>query len=142
MTQITGFELLLRRWVRNSSADLEANPTTQSQGTVGIDAHRRASHIEPFLFIKVREILDLTLTDGIFETGAYGVPSKSQNPTVLGQGGPSSTQYSNPSWACCWHHRFGTINYPPFRYSTKNQAFIPALDFLFFTKIRFEITNI
>ena len=32
------------------------------------------------------------LTDGIFETGAYGVPSKSQNSTVLGQGGPSSTQ--------------------------------------------------
>ena len=23
------------------------------------------------------------LTDGIFETGAYGVPSKSQNPIVL-----------------------------------------------------------
>ena len=57
MTQITGFELLLRRWVRNSSADLEANPTTQSQGTVGIDAHRRASHIELSLFIKVRKIL-------------------------------------------------------------------------------------
>ena len=36
---------------------------------------------------------------GIFETGAYGVPSKSQNPTVLGQRGPSSTQCSNPSWA-------------------------------------------
>ena len=32
------------------------------------------------------------LTDGIFETGAYGVPSKSQNPTILGQGGPSSIQ--------------------------------------------------
>ena len=30
-----------------------------------------------------------SLTDGIFETGAYGVTSKSQNPTVLGQGGPS-----------------------------------------------------
>ena len=30
------------------------------------------------------------LTDGIFETGAFGVPSKSQNPTILGQGGPSS----------------------------------------------------
>jgi hypothetical protein len=41
----------------------------------------------------------LILTDGIFETGAYGVPSKSQNPTILGQGGPSSTQCSNPSWA-------------------------------------------
>ena len=24
------------------------------------------------------------LTDGIFETGAYGVPSKSQNPTIVG----------------------------------------------------------
>ena len=44
------------------------------------------------------------LTDGIFETGAYGVPSKSQNATVLSQGGPSSTQCSNPSWVCCWHH--------------------------------------
>ena len=31
------------------------------------------------------------LTDGISETGAYGVPSKSQNLTVLGQGGSSST---------------------------------------------------
>ena len=40
-----------------------------------------------------------TLTDGIFETGVYAVPSKSQNSTVLGQGGPSSTQCSNPSWA-------------------------------------------
>ena len=40
-----------------------------------------------------------SLTDGIFETGAYGVTSKSQNPTVLGQGGPYSTQCSNPSWA-------------------------------------------
>ena len=39
------------------------------------------------------------LTDGIFETGVYAVPSKSQNSTVLGQGGPSSTQCSNPSWA-------------------------------------------
>ena len=38
------------------------------------------------------EPLDLfALTDGIFETGAYGVTSESQNPTVLGQGGPSST---------------------------------------------------
>ena len=30
------------------------------------------------------------LTDGIFETGAYRFPSKSQNLTVLGQGGPFS----------------------------------------------------
>ena len=33
-----------------------------------------------------------SLTETIFETGAYGVPSKSQNPTVLGQGGPSKGQ--------------------------------------------------
>ena len=32
------------------------------------------------------------LTDVIFETGAYGVPSKLRNPTVLGQGGPSKGQ--------------------------------------------------
>ena len=31
-----------------------------------------------------------SLTDSFFETGAYGVPSKLQNPSVLGQGGPSS----------------------------------------------------
>ena len=84
----------------------------------------------------------LTLTDGIFETGAYVVPSKSQNPTVLGQGGPSSTQCSHASWACRWRHLYGTNNYPPFRLSTQNQVFIPALDFLFLAKIRLEITNI
>ena len=42
--------------------------------------------------------MPLTLTDGIFETGAYGVPSKSQNQTILGQDGPFSTQCSNLSW--------------------------------------------
>ena len=45
----------------------------------------------------------MLLTDSIFETGAYKVPSKSQNPTILDQGGPSSTQCSQPSWACHWH---------------------------------------
>ena len=59
------------------------------------------------------------LTDGIFKTGAYRVPSKSQNPTVLGQGGPSSTKCSNPSWACRLHHTFGTNNNSPFPHSTK-----------------------
>jgi hypothetical protein len=42
------------------------------------------------------KINEIFLTDLIFETGAYGVPS---NSTVLGQGGLSSTQCSNPSWA-------------------------------------------
>ena len=54
-----------------------------------------------------------------------------KNPTVLGQGGPSSAQCSNPSWACRWHHLFRTNNYPPFWHSNKNQVFISALDFLF-----------
>ena len=34
-------------------------------------------------------LIHLNLTDGIFETGAYGVPSKSQNYTISGQGGPT-----------------------------------------------------
>ena len=32
-------------------------------------------------------------------------------------------------------HAIGTNNYHPFRHITKNQVFIPALDFLFFAKI-------
>ena len=36
----------------------------------------------------------MALTDEIFETGAYGVPSKLQNPTVLCQRGP----FSNAKW--------------------------------------------
>ena len=72
------------------------------------------------------------LTDEIFETGAYGATSKSHNPTVLCQGGPSSTQCSNPSW----RHPFGTNNYPPFQPTIKNKVFSPSLDSLFFAKIR------
>ena len=53
--------------------------------------------------------LKLPLTDDIFETGAYRDPSKSQNSTVLGQGGSSSTQ-SNPSWAFCWHQQLPSIS--------------------------------
>ena len=45
----------------------------------------------------------LTLTDGIFETGAYGVPNKSQNPTILGQGGASSTQCPRLSEKDCYY---------------------------------------
>ena len=43
------------------------------------------------------QIICLMYLTDIFETGAHGVPSKSQNLTILGQGGPSSTQCSNPS---------------------------------------------
>ena len=81
------------------------------------------------------------LTDGIFKTGAYGVPCKSQNSTIFGQGGPSSTQCSNPSWVWCWRHPFGTNNYIP-SILTQYLCTTPALDFLFFAKIRLDITNI
>jgi hypothetical protein len=59
--------------------------------------------------------------------------------TILGQDGSACTQGSNPSWAC--HDAIGSNNYPPFRHSTQNQIIIPKLDFLFFAKIRLEITN-
>jgi hypothetical protein len=89
-----------------------------------------------------KQWIPFTLTDDIFETGAYEAPSKSQNPIVLGQGGPPFIQSSNPSWACSWHHLFGTNNYPPFRHSTKNLVLILAVDFLLFAEIRLEISNI
>ena len=53
----------------------------------------------------------MILTDTIFETDAFGVPSKSQNPTDLNQVGSASTQWhlSNghtligcASDALCW----------------------------------------
>ena len=58
-------------------------------------------------------IVKYDLRDGIFETGTYRVTSKSQNLIILGQGGLFSTQCSNPSLACRWHHSFGTNNYLP-----------------------------
>ena len=59
-----------------------------------LDFVKSLIEVEPVVEFSVQN----TLTDGIFETGGYGVPSKSQNPTILYQGGPSSNQCSNPSW--------------------------------------------
>ena len=53
------------------------------------------------------------LTDGIFETGAYGVPSKSQNPTVLDQGGPSSHLVPNVQTLAGHVHLAPTMNFCP-----------------------------
>ena len=47
-----------------------------------------------YMMLSVDQITNwIPLTGGIFETGAYVVPSKSQNPTVSGRGGPSSSQF-------------------------------------------------
>ena len=67
------------------------------------------------------------LTDGIFETGAYGV---------------KVVQCSNPSWACRWRHPFGTNNYPPFDTVHKTKYLFSHWIFSFLAKIRLEITNI
>ena len=79
---------------------------------------------------------EFPLTNGIFETGAYRLQSKSQNPNVLGQSHPSSTQWSNPSWTCQWHHPFGmptTILH--FDTVLKTMYSISHWIFLFFAKI-------
>ena len=41
-------------------------------------------------------------------------PTKSWNPTVLGQGVLASTQWSPPSRFCHWRPSFGDNGYPPF----------------------------
>ena len=85
--------------------------------------------------MKILTNITVPLTDGIFETGAYGVPSKSQNPTVLGQD-------LVPNVQTLAGHDVGTNNYPPFQPTIKNQVFSLVLDILFFSKIRLEIFNI
>ena len=49
------------------------------------------------------------LTDGIFEAGAYGVPSKSQNPTALGQSGTQC----NCNVLTLVRHIVGTVHLTP-----------------------------
>ena len=53
--------------------------------------------------------LFLLLTDGIFETGAYGVPSKSQNPTVLAV----KMVHLVPNVQTLAGHAIGTIHLTP-----------------------------
>ena len=63
--------------------------------------------------MKILTNITVPLTDDIFETGAYGVPSKSQNPTVLGQD-------LVPNVQTLAGHDVGTNNYPPFQPTIKN----------------------
>ena len=61
--------------------------------------HRFDQKTNEFFF---KDFCPSLLTDGIFETGAYGVPSKSQNPTILDQGFQASTQWSHLIRCCHW----------------------------------------
>ena len=83
-----------------------------------------------------------SLKDGIFVTDAYGVPSKSQNPTVLCQDGPSSmTQHSNSSWE--WL-ALGMPLAPTttLHFDTVLKTKYSFPHWIFFAKIGLEITNI
>ena len=63
------------------------------QWTISISAmYNRYRTLFPYKSAPMPNFFRHTLTDGIFETGAHGVPSKSQNPTILSQGGPSGIQ--------------------------------------------------
>ena len=47
----------------------------------------------------------IDLTVRFFGTGAMAAPNKSGNPTVLGQGGPTSTQWSHPGNLLVFDHK-------------------------------------
>ena len=67
------------------------------------------------------------LTDAIFETGASGVPSKSQKSFICGWVGQTITLKSPGKGAPPPSPRVYS-DYPYFGCSTKNQVFCPALD--------------
>ena len=74
---------------------------------------------QKFLPAPTNLLYDVTLTDSIFEIGAYGVPNKSQNSTLLDQGGPSKGEIKPKSrLACrrfylgCQKMRQGPLNTP------------------------------
>ena len=75
---------------------------------------------------QVLRVSFMILTDNIFETGAYQVPSKSQNPTVLGQGvrlvfnGHTLTDL--PGGPSVW------LQWLPSNCSTQNQVMLPPCE--------------
>ena len=50
-----------------------------------------------FFMPRFIQIFLIFFSDSIFETGAYGVSDKSQNPTIFFQGGPSTEGPGNIS---------------------------------------------
>jgi hypothetical protein len=71
------------------------------------------------------------LTDSLFETGTYGVSSKSQKPT----NGHTLAGSSIGAICLATTALFGHKSYPQFRYISENQVFFPTLDSLFLAKI-------
>ena len=68
-------------------------------------------------------------------------PTKLQKPTVLGQRGPASTQWSHPSRLGHCRPSFGHNGYPPFKRTTENQFFFPKWRFWFPAKERTVTTK-
>ena len=75
-----------------------------------------------------------TLTGAIFETGAYGVPSKSQKSFICGGVRQTITLKSPSKGHSPQPPPEGYSDYPYLGCSTKNQVLRPALIFLFFLK--------
>ena len=76
-----------------------------------------------------------SLTGAIFETGAYGVPSKSQKSFICGWVRQTITLKSPVKGHPPQSPPGRYSDYPYFGCSTKNQVMRPALDFLFFSEI-------
>ena len=66
-----------------------------------------------------------------------GVPSKSQKPTILGQGGPSSAQCSNPSWACHSHRLY--ISYFNLILAKNKKIQLGNKDLVFITVLKWRV---
>jgi hypothetical protein len=75
------------------------------------------------------------LTDNIFETGASGVPSKSQKSFICGGVKQTITLKSPGKGAPPQPSPGGYSDYPSFGCSAKNQVLRLALDFLFLSEI-------
>ena len=87
---------------REFQEELKKKGLSYSKIHQGIEHKRGIQGSRPLECVNVKD-----LTDTILVAGAYGVPSNSQIPTVLGQGGPTSTQWSHPITFCPWCPPFG-----------------------------------
>ena len=84
--------------------------------------------IEIIVGVKIRLPV---LTASVFETGAMAAPTILENPTVLGQGDPASTQWSHPSRFCHWALCLATMATLHLRAVHKTTLCFPTVIFIF-----------
>ena len=71
------------------------------------------------------------LTDFFYKCGTMPTPTKSWNPTVLGQGGLDITQWSHPSKYRHCRPSFCHNGYPPLKRTKQNKVFFTISEFDF-----------